>query len=482
MGIARSFRPKGSLAASGSLAPYAGAWGSRQAAHLLRRAGFGGSRAHIARIAAASPAEAAEALTSFQSVALPSEPVYGADPYDLAYPLAAGAERIDRIKNRRMLLYYKADMVVQMWWLQHMLDTPWPLREKMTLFWHGHFTSAMGNKGVRPKDAVTQNQVFRKYALGNIRDLTQTVSRDAAMLKYLDNVYSRKEHPNENYARELMELFTLGIGAYTEKDVRESARAFTGRTIDWRSGAFYENMERHDAGEKCFLGRTGHFNGNDIVNIIFEQPAAPRLFARKLLSFFVYNDPEPELVNEVAALLAEHDFELAPVMKTLLGSNVFYSERAYRALVKSPVEFVIGSYHLCGVRVVTPETLDALGRMGQELFSPPSVKGWDGGTAWLNSQTFLARENFLYALMLSSGGMGRFELAADAPLHAQAAARALAENVLQSDLTPCAVAELAAYLNGAASSGAEPLSAENAERRLRGGVYLIAATPAYQLA
>ena len=257
-------------------------------------------------------------------------------------------------------------------------------------FLHGHFTSEMGTKFIRPYEGINQNNLYRRYALGNIRDLTQEVSRDPAMLKYLDNGRSRKEHPNENYARELMELFTLGIGNYTEGDVRESARAFTGwivRQVDagpiQANAGFFKDQSLHDFGTKKFLGHTGNLDGNDIVDIIFQQPAAARWFAQKLLRFFVYEDPEPELIEALAALIKKHDFTLKPVMSTLLRSKVFYSERSYRALVKSPVEFAIGSYKLCGIREVEPETPDFLARMGQILFHPPGVKGWDGGAAWL---------------------------------------------------------------------------------------------------
>ncbi len=177
-----------------------------------------------------------------------------------------------------------------------MIATPAPLQEKMTLFWHGHFTSAYEGKGITAQDILTQNQLYRSYALGNIRKLTLAVSHDPAMLKYLDNRANRAQHPNENYARELMELFTLGIGNYTEQDVRESARAFTGYTLD-ADDQFVFNPRQHDDGSKTFLGQTGNFTGDDIVNIIFQQPAAAQYFAKKLLEFYVYSDPEPQLVD-----------------------------------------------------------------------------------------------------------------------------------------------------------------------------------------
>ena len=215
-----------------------------------------------------------------------------------ADPAMADTRRAFQMENNRIR---RANLIaMQTWWLERMIATTAPLQEKMTLFWHGHFTSEILNKGVSPPDILAQNQLFRRYALGNVRDLTQAVARDPAMLKYLDNARSARAHPNENFARELMELFTLGIGNYTEADIRESARAFTGWTL--RRGQFTEDARMHDNGTKTFLGHTGNFDGGDIVDIIFGQPAAPRWFARKLLNFYVYNDPEPQLVDATADL------------------------------------------------------------------------------------------------------------------------------------------------------------------------------------
>ena len=371
-------------------------------------------------------------------------------------------------------------LALQRWWLQRMLATPAPLQERMTLFWHGHFTSEILNKGVSPPDILAQNQLFRRYALGNVRDLTQAVARDPAMLKYLDNARSARAHPNENFARELMELFTLGIGNYTEADIRESARAFTGWTL--RRGQFTEDARMHDNGTKTFLGHTGNFDGGDIVDIIFGQPAAPRWFARKLLNFYVYNDPEPQLVDATADLLRRNGFNLLPVMSTLLRSNVFFSSRAYRALVKSPVEFVIGSYQLYGVQTVSMETIGELRRMGQFLFRPPNVKGWDGGATWLNSQTLLTRENFSSALMASPAMPVGSWLTDGMPASAHDAATRLVSTVLQGDASPASVERLVGYLDGNDTSANGTFSGENFAERIRGAAYLTMAMPAYQLA
>ena len=478
MQASSSFRPPGSLP-SNPLAPYGGAWSPRLAAHLLRRAGFGGSPSDRAHYASISCSDAVAALVHFPEMPQYPEPqlVEGQYPMPGAGGGADPAARMALRDARRQQTIANAS-----WWLDRMLVTPAPLQEKMTLFLHGHFATATNTKGIYGLDIVDQNELFRKYALGNWRELTHYVARDRAMLKWLDNARSVKAHPNENFARELMELFTLGIGNYTETDVRESARAFTGFTFARRDGAFYFNDRQHDDGSKTFLGRTGNFTGDDIIDIIFSQPAAPKLFASKLLEFFVYSEPEPELVDAVAELIRKNDFVMAPVMSTLFRSNVFYSERSYRALVKSPIEFVIGTYQLFGVSSVKPAVLGALNRMGQVPFRPPSVKGWDGGAQWLNTQTMLARENFASSFMAApemaqSGSW----LTAGVPANANDATQRLVGTILQGDASDVARAKLASYLDGNGTSADGALSAENFEERMHGAAYLTMAMPAYQL-
>jgi len=387
------------------------------------------------------------------------------------------------LRKQRGAIRREALTAVQLWWVDRMIATPAPLQEKMTLFWHGHFTTAALQKDVTTPEILAQNALFRSYALGNVRELTQRVAVDPAMLKYLDNLHNDAAHPNENFARELMELYTLGIGNYTEADVREAARAWTGVRIRRGTGEVFVNPRLHDDGSKTFLGRTGNFSGTDIVNVIFEQPATARFLATKLLTFFVYADPEPELVDSVAALLRARDFDLAPVITTLFSSNVFYSDRAYRALVKSPVEFVVGSYRLFGVAQAEPTALGALRRMTQILYYPPNVKGWPGGSAWLNTSTILARENFANALMTASVvNSDSTWLLAGVPASAKAAAATIVEAILQGDASPASRVNLETYLAGSDTEALGALSPENFGQRMRGGAYLTMAMPAYQLA
>ncbi len=371
-------------------------------------------------------------------------------------------------------------IALQRWWLNRMLATPAPLQEKMALYFHGHFTTATIQKGVTPQMTFDQNQLFRDNALGNLRELTWSVSTNPAMMIYLDNARSDAQHPNENYARELMELFTLGVDHYTENDVRESARAWTGWIVPRRTGKALFVPGRHDAGVKTFLGKTGNFTGRDIVDIIYQQPACTLFWANNLLNFFVYNNPEPQLANAVAALIRKNDYNLRPVMSTLLRSNVFYSGRAYRALVKSPVEFVIGTYKAFDVAELDESAQRALVQMGQILFYPPNVAGWPGGANWLTSQTVIARENFVAGLM-NSPMMNGEQWLQQIPLKASAAASQLVSTVLYGDASPSAVAQLAEYLNGSGTSALGMLSGENYQERVRGAAYLTMAMPAYQL-
>lgn len=483
-------RPSGQLDSATALLPYKGPWNSRLAAHLLRRAGFGGTPDDVKRLAGMRVHDAVESFIHFPSTADLPAPGDVFDPYQqgmlpLQRPgMGMGMQMNDTTRRMRFQTMRedsrKSIISLQKWWLDRMLATPAPLQEKMTFFFHGHFTTAAIQKGVWPSYVYNQNQLFRNYALGNLRDLTLAVSKDPAMLLYLDNARSAAAHPNENYARELMELFTLGHGNYSEQDIRQSARAFTGWTINPRDGQFAENARLHDSGIKQFMGRSGNYSGEDIVNIIFQQPACAKFFASELLSFFVYSDPEPQLVDAVAGLLNEHGYNLAPVMSKLFSSNVFFSDRAYRALVKSPVEFVVGSYKVFGLAETDPTAQRALVQMGQILFYPPNVAGWPGGSNWLTSQMMIARENFATALV-NSQMMSQSSWLTGVPMDAGKATKELVAYILSDDASPAAQSRVKNYLNGANTSALGIFSVENYDERVRGAAYLTMAMPAYQL-
>lgn len=479
-------RPAGRLDPASALEPYPGPLSERSAAHLLRRAGFGGSPEDVRRYAGMPVNAAVESLVRFPSTAALPQP----DPYSPVSQLdqygPRGLRDLSPDQRRQLNKQIRSDearslRVLQLWWLNRMLATPAPLQEKMALYFHGHFTTAGVQKGVSPAMVYNQNALFRSYALGNLRELTRNVSKDPAMVVYLDGATNLKAHPNENYARELMELFTLGVDNYTEEDVRNSARAWTG----WRYSRFTEeavfNPAFHDDGVKTFLGQTGNFTGDDIVNIIFAQPQCARFFANSLLSAFVYDAPEPQLVDAVAGLLRRHDYELQPVMSALLRSKVFYSDRAYRALVKSPVEFVVGTYRSLGVAQMEAGVLPALRQMGQELFHPPNVAGWPGGENWLTSDTMIARQNFLKR-SVNSQTLAQSTWLRVMPMQVRTVASSLVGSILQGDAAPAAVIELNGYLAGTGTSALAALSPENYDERVSGAAYLTLAMPAYQLA
>lgn len=469
-------RPSGQLDSATALQPFRGALDERLAAHLLRRAGFGGTPDEIRRYAAMTVGDAVESLVRFPAVADAAPPA--------VYDRGPDLHQLQGLEGtaKRKLLYrivhqdFEGMENVRLWWLNRMLATQAPLQEKMTLFWHGHFTSGINFSQMM----YNQNQLFRQYALGNVRALTHAISKDPAMVLYLSNNSNVVAHPNENYARELMELFTLGLGHYTEEDVRESARAWTGLRFDRFTETVRFVPKQHDDGSKTFLGHTGNFTGDDIVDIIFQQPQCARFFAIALLSYFVYNDPEPELVDGVAALLRKNDFELAPVMSAIFRSNVFYSDRAYRALVKSPTEFVVGTYKALGLPKIEPSATAATKQMGQILLQPPNVAGWPGGQNWLTSATMLARQNFVVR-MVNSQTLASSSWLQQIPMDATQASHAILSAVVQQDAAPASRFQLEGVMAGAGTSSLKMLSPENLELRIGQAVSLAMAMPAYQL-
>jgi len=376
---------------------------STKAAHLLNRAGFGGTTQEIDKIIEQGPLEAVERLLDF-----PDEGIEKQDPDggpDLSsiedYPrnfrevlrLLKDKSPLERKELRQKLMKANIQALMQtgLWWLDRMVDGPHPLHEKLTFFWHGHFTTSARDE----RSAWLmwrQNDLLRANAAGNIYQFVRRISRDPAMLDYLNNNQNRKKHPNENYARELMELFTLGIGNYTERDVTEGARAFTGWSHDGEEFVFRKND--HDTGQKTFLGKSGNFDGDDVIDIIFSQKACAPFIAGKLFRFFAYDDPDPYLVESLAEVLRENKFEMRPVIKTILTSKAFYSPQAIGAQIKSPVQLLTGTVRLLDVPMPNmPLVFGALSEMGQVPLMPPNVKGWPSGRAWINTSTLLMRYN-----------------------------------------------------------------------------------------
>jgi uncharacterized protein (DUF1800 family) len=490
------YRPLGALDIASALDRYAGPFTKRDAAHLLRRAGFGGTPDQIEALAQR------DAMAAVDTLLHPT--VAEADFTDYPDPVA-----LFDVKTR--------NATAQNWYLDRLLRTQHPLVEKMVLFWHGHFATSI-NK-VPPNLMVGQIDLFRSYALGNFRSLLLAVSKDPAMLVWLDNRYNVKAHPNENYAREVMELFALGLGNYTEDDIKNAARAFTGWTID-KNQAFLFKPAAHDDDEKTVLGRTGKFTGDDVVNIIVQQPAHSRFLARKLLEFFVYSDPEPELVEAVAQTYVLSGNDIAKTVGTILRSNVFYSQRAYRALPKSPIEFVIGLQRFMDVKAVPKDTIYWLQRMGQIPLAPPSVKGWDGGPTWINTATLLARFNYVNRIVKTSPPPAAVAKAAatmtsmaapmmpampampaPAPvdlktfaaftpdeivqrsggLDATKVLATIVSDAVQDDVTSDVRETLLDYLNSTTATVPVPLGPENYQEKIRGALALTLNLPSNQL-
>lgn len=373
-----------------------GEWNRARARHLLNRAGFGAPYSAIGELEKMTPAEAVSLMVDYErQPADHRRPDFLSDRSELTgrYMAMRSKEGEDRAMMRQELFrMQRGEMArLQNWWVDRMINTQRPLEEKLTLFWHSHFaTSAQDVK--LPEPNYQLNQIFRENASGNFRTMVFEVGKSEAMLKYLNNRQNRKNHPNENWARELMELFTLGIGNYTEQDVKEAARAFTGYTE--RQGEFVFVSRQHDYGEKTFLGKTGNFDGKDIVDIIFEQPECARFISRKLWEYFVYDNPSDELVEGLAKILRDNDYEMKPLLRTLFSSQEFYSEQAMAGQVKSPAQYVVMLQdHLKFERMQGPLVVLGMRVMGQTLFYPPNVKGWDGNRGWITTNTLLARYN-----------------------------------------------------------------------------------------
>ena len=368
-----------------------------QMAHLLRRAGFGATIDRIEEFVHVGYEETVEKLLDSSSdSSVDYYSLYRRHPITEVPGGAVGPGQAN--------------------WLYYMLNTPNPLVEKMVLFWHHVF--ATGNAKVdNCNHLLDQIQMFRDEGMGNYRNLLIGLAKDPAMIFWLDNNENHKGSPNENWGRELLELFSLGVGHYTEEDVYECSRAFTGWTIDakmpryphgrhpWK---FKFRPEDHDYSEKTFLGHTGNFDGEDIIDIILEQEACSRFIARHLYNFFVEDEPQvpawnieetnnPEAIDELAKELVASSYEIKPVLRKLFNSDYFKQSAFNR--IKSPVEVVVGTLRMVEDMLGPDPRLESTakepGYMGQDILDPPSVEGWHTGKEWINSGALVKRVNFV---------------------------------------------------------------------------------------
>lgn len=367
-------------------------WNWEHAKHLLNRAGFGGRPQEIERFADAGLEGSLDLLFDFRERALP-EPKWLAEYRDFDGRRFRRLSEAERRELRRRSRRHMREL--QSGWIEWMIAAPTPadmLWEKMTFFWHGHFATSF-RKVKLPPLLYNQLGLFHRNAVGSFAELLHGIIRDPAMLRYLDNTQNRKGRPNENLARELMELFSLGPGHYTEQDIREAARALTG----WaHNAARFRFVGRwHDFGEKTFLGRTGRFDGDDIVDIILEQPACAEFMTRKLLRYFGFGNATDDHVQRLARELRDHDYRLEPVLRLMFSWPEFYAAENVGRQIKSPVQLVVGTARVLQAETARPEFyLYMLDLMGQVPFFPPNVKGWPGGRAWIDTSRLLTRYTF----------------------------------------------------------------------------------------
>jgi hypothetical protein len=457
-------------------------WGRKWAAHLYRRAAFGPDREELVEAVQLGPDGTLDLL------------LRGRPGATDILPTLTDIGRVTAVRD-------DGGVRLRGWWLYCMLQSGHPLREKLTLFWHNHFATSITK--VRSSELMfRQNVLLRAHALDRFGPFLQAISRDAAMLVWLDSNSNVKGKPNENYAREVMELFSLGVGNYTEKDIREAARAFTGWHTD--GAGFRFNAALHDDGPKTVLGQTGNWDGGDVVRIILEQPAAARFLVGKLYSFLVSETAPPAaLLEPLCESFRTSDYDIAALVRTMLASRLFYSEHAFRKRVKGPVEYVLGAVRAVYRRYDEADPnyhplphqllVRRLAAMGQALFAPPNVKGWPGGRAWLNTSTVLERDNFAAAL---ATGLLWWEGAGFVPAEGippqvfdpvrllseegaggpEDAVRALLDLYVPGGVRPESQAKLVEFVADGRPAGAD------LGRRIREAVHAILTMPEFQLA
>jgi len=352
-----------------------GPWNRETASHLARRATFGAPPALVDALLAQGPAEAPRRLLAAR------------DAGDGPRVVAETARRVGDLET------------VQGWWGYRMLLGEAPVIDKLALFWHGHFATSE-QKVDNARLMMRQIELFQEKGAGNFGELLLEIARDPAMLIWLDSNSNRRGTPNENWARELMELFSLGIGNYTEVDIKEAARAFTGWHV--RRGEYFFNRRAHDESEKRVFEKAGVLGGDDVVALCLGKPACSEFIAGKLFEYYVRLGPHDALRTELGALYDECGKHTGEFLARLWSSRVFYESGSRRSLVSSPADFVIGSLRTVGARANAQHVAKAMATMGQDLLRPPSVKGWDAGMAWLDSNRLLAR--FRFAAAIAGGG------------------------------------------------------------------------------
>jgi len=363
--------------------------GFTKARHLVTRTGLGAEWDEIQQLKNLPLDQAIERIFKKRDLKLPPAPKMSPWPRMLAL---RGNMRRRKMVKRIANVEGKG---LQNWWVKHLLKTKSPFLERMTLFWHNHFPSSI-EKTNQPSMLYQQNLLLRKHALGNFRDMLFAISKDPAMLLYLDGYDNVKGNPNENFAREILELFTIGRGQYSNQDIREAARAFTGWSIDDRSGRFVFRGDLHDSGVKTFLGQTGRFKGDDILNIVLKNPHTAQRIADKMWHEFInISSPDKSITRQWAQQFLASNYDIPTLLKAILTSKPFWAQANRGALIKSPIELTIGTLRALPYTLPRNNLAHNLNIMGQGVFAHPSVKGWEGGDNWISTQSMLRRASMM---------------------------------------------------------------------------------------
>ncbi len=360
-------------------------WGIAQARHLLTRTGFGATQQELEEVTALSREQVVDRLLTEE---IPEKPFDWIDePYN---PRGWTQEqrRQWRMTNRERLGEFRN------WFLQRLLQGPYNFQEKMTFFWFGHFVVEVANVKVA-QYMYNYFAMLRRNALGNFRTFLKEMYREPAMLIYLNGRQNTAGNPNENFARELLELFTMGIGNYTEADIKEASRALTGWRIKVEDNSSYLDLRRYDADKKTFLGKSGYFTGDHIIDIILEQEVTATFICRKLYAWLVNPEPDEAHVSQLAQIFRENDYELKPVLRSILTSDYFYDSNTIGAIIKPPLQLILGTVRLFSAAVPNPVYLAGASRvLSQEILNPPNVAGWPGQRNWISPVLLVTRSTF----------------------------------------------------------------------------------------
>jgi uncharacterized protein (DUF1800 family) len=453
-------------------------WTRAAAAHLLRRAGFGGTPAEIDSLFAHGHQAAVSYLVDYDAIDTS------------AYEASLAAKNYNLLKI----------VGLQQWFMDRMAFSPRPLEEKMTYFWNLHWTSGIAK--VKGETLIlNQNQTERRLAMGKFDDLVLAISQDPAMLVWLDNATNKVGRPNENYARELMELFALGIGHYTQTDVTEVARALTGWTVqnynkatNYNDATFIDKPQQHDGGSKTILGKTGNFDGTDAIGIILDLTdsagsVSGRFIGGRLWTFFAANDAPDYVVNELQSVYASSGRSIREVVRAIFLHDDFFADHTYKTWVRSPVEYAVASVRMLEATSDFSSAANSLSGMGQVLFNPSDAKGWDWGTAWMNTGSLFSRATLSNTLTTNRGTNGtRFDpnalLAGHDASTADEVVDLLASRLNVDDVSSEIRASWIDYMNrnDDGSLGTWTNTSANVDKKVRGVVHLMLTSPAFHLA